>query len=319
MKKLNRSELYNHCSTVNSAELHNTYYPLDHFAVIEVAGDDAARFLQGQLTCNVTELNEIKGNIAAFCNPKGRVISTLLLIKQESSFIVILPRSLVDTVAKKLRMYILRAKVVLTDRSESTQLLGLLCPEASDRVPTASETFGVSHTPFVAIRLPSSTPRFLCLINDMSITPQLDALRSANFRERSADEWRWQDITTALPWFDAPRSEQFIPQMLNLDLLGGVSFNKGCYTGQEIVARTHFLGKSKRQLYLAECGDALEKSGKFSVLDAATLEKQGEVLCWQSLGCQSRLLLVLQIVDEPVKPLILDDDKRTALALISCQ
>lgn len=292
----------------------NTLYPLNHLAIIEVTGDDASEFLQGQLTCNIKELSESKASIAAFCNPKGRVISTLLIIATQDRFLLILPCSLLDKVLKKLQMYVLRSKVQLGDKSGDLGLLGLHCPlpMAELNLPTHDFHCCPVSSDCIGVKLPSSTPRFLCVINSGSdISQSFNGVASGE-----VDEWRYQDISSGLPWFDLEQSEQHIPQMINIDHLGGISFNKGCYTGQEIIARTHYLGKSKRQLRLAQCAGTFSSDANFEIKDAQTEEKIGEILTLQSFGDNTRMLIVLQTVDGETKNLILGDSKQTPVSLI---
>ncbi|WAR46494.1 CAF17-like 4Fe-4S cluster assembly/insertion protein YgfZ [Methylomonas rapida] len=293
----------------------NTLYPLNHLAIIEAAGDDVIQFLQGQLTCNIKELSDDKASIAAFCNPKGRVISTLLIIKTEARFLLILPRSLLDKVLNKLKMYVLRSKVQLGDKSDALSLAGLDWPNTELPLPTDDFQCRLLATGCLSIKLPSTTRRFLCIMDQATDASGI----FKDFIRGNGETWRYRDISAGFPWFDLEQSERHIPQMLNIDQLGGISFNKGCYTGQEIVARTHYLGKAKRQLVLAECNRGLTMISNLSVKDAQTQEKIGEVLDLQALGETTRLLIVLQTVDGEAKNLILDDCEQTPVALISFQ
>ncbi|QPK63273.1 folate-binding protein YgfZ [Methylomonas sp. LL1] len=290
----------------------NILYKLEHLAAIEVTGEDASPFLQGQLTCNINEITDTKASIAAFCNPKGRVISTLLIIKTQPGYILLLPRSLSEKVLTKLRIYVLRSKVHLTDKNDLLMLWGLYRPDPMEGFSLPDVDFHCSsNETLICIKLPSPAPRFLC------ITPAQAGPHpfAENFNHGSCDEWRYGDISAGLPWFEAEQSEQYIPQMLTIDQLGGVSFDKGCYTGQEIVARTHYLGKAKRHLFLAECNRCLRQASDFAVKDAETQEKLGDILTMQALGGTTRLLLVLQTVDGETKNLILDDLEHTPLTL----
>lgn len=289
-------------------------YQLSHLSIIEVNGEDAGQFLQGQLTCNINELTEQKASIAAFCNAKGRMISTLLVVKTQLGFLLILPTGLQATLLKKLQMYVLRAKVTLT-KPEDTVLAGIHVsgdfgnPALPDRDFCCTENNGVRY-----IKMPSAN-RFICIAssNAMLNSPL------ANLPGAPVAEWRFQDISDGIPWFEALQTEQYIPQMLNIDRLGGISFNKGCYTGQEIVARTHYLGKAKRQLYLAETNEILPQDTAPTVKDAQSLEKCGDILAFESKDAVTRLLVVLQTVDDKSKNLILDNQQHTPIQLIPRQ
>ncbi len=293
-----------------------TRYNLSHLGIMEITGADAGRFLQGQLSCNINELNANKASIAAFCNPKGRVISTVLLIKTSNGFWLITPGSLLNKVLNKLKMYVLRAKVQLNDAGNQWRLTGLSChaDHPVDFLPsTAFECRLIENLTWV--KLPSLSPQYLVINTvDQALGHTLELAPLG-----AEEAWRFQEISSGFPWFDEAQSEQHIPQMLNIDQLGGVSFNKGCYTGQEIVARTHYLGKVKRQLFLGECSGRQTSNTVFTIKDAQSQEKLGDILSLQSLNQSSRLLMVLQTVDAETKNLILDDIDQTPVKLIPFQ
>ncbi len=295
--------------------LSNVVYHLAHLAIIEVSGEDTIQFLQGQLTCNINDISESKASIAAFCNAKGRVISTLIVAKTPIGFWLILPESLAETVRKKLQMYVLRSKVTLCI-SEDLSLFGMSGTEVDPPIVLPDQSFDCLHRQNLTwIRLPSEQPRFLCIVN-------LNAGDPPFFNDAPDDSlgtWRYQDISSGFPWFDIAQSEHYIPQMLNIDQLGGISFNKGCYTGQEIVARTHYLGKSKRQLYLAECHVNLPTLAELTVLDAEKQTKCGDIVAMQGLDQNTRMLIVLQTIDDSLKTLILDNHDHTPINLIAFQ
>lgn len=298
--------------------LHNKIFTATGLTVIEVTGQDAPEFLQGQLTCNINDLSESQASIAAFCNAKGRVISTLVVVKTQHSFLLILPDSLIDTVLNKLCRYVLRAQVQLHNQTDALQLLGLqVQPGQINESGWPTANFAVGHHPAMLIKLPSA-PRYLLIATPIQAQDLITHLREQQgFEPGELNEWRYQDISSALPWFDINQTEQHVPQMLNLDRLGGISFNKGCYTGQEIVARSHYLGKVKRALFVAECRQPDISDHGCAVLDSNNLQNLGCVLAASTWAGVTRLLLVLQIVDGQPKNLILDDDHRTPLAIIS--
>lgn len=299
-----------------SFQTSNTLSLLEHLSVIRIHGEDALTFLQGQLTCDVRSVLENKASFAAFCNPKGRVISTLLIFKDKAGYGVIIPSSLLDPVIEKLRRYVLRSKVLLEDASSIDAVLGLDYPQLTPTLALDPEALNVTHGPGLFIALPSEGDRFWWIINKDDLLSNTEKLQSQGFIQTSATTWRFSEITAGIPWFEIEQSEQFIPQMLNLDGLGGISFNKGCYTGQEVVARTHFLGKAKRQLFLATCERELIPDRKLSVFTPFDREKRGDVLNLQNLNGECRLLIVLQTIDEDLKRFILDDELNTELTLL---
>lgn len=288
-------------------------FTLNHLTVINVAGQDAAKFLQGQLTCDVTRLTESQAGIASFCNPKGRVISTLLIVKTADAFLLILPASLLHKVFKKLQMYILRSAVQLSDCSDNLPLYGLHCPPDTASLPQENfAAIAVENT--IVVKLPASSPRYLC-IGKTSELP-VEALGLTGFSRGELDEWRDLDILSGFPWFEDSQSELYIPQMLNIDTLGGISFSKGCYTGQEIIARTHYLGKTKRGLFPAAIDSMETPASGMAVINSDTQQGIGHVLIAQTHSQQTRMLLVLQTEDAEADKLILDDAKQTTVKIL---
>lgn len=293
----------------------SAFYHLTHLAILEVTGEDASQFLQGQLTCNINDVTESKASIAAFCNAKGRVISTLIVAKTQNGFRLMLPDSLAETVLKKLQMYVLRSKVKLCP-STCLSLYGVSGTELKTPIALPEDSFDCSQNQnLICIKMPSTQPRFLFVVNTSASEDEI----FRNVTDSDLAEWCYQDISSGLPWFDVSQTEHYIPQMLNIDQLGGISFNKGCYTGQEIIARTHYLGKSKRQLYLAECSISLAHEAKFVVLDPENQTKCGDVVAMQALEQNTRMLIVLQTVDDSLKTLILDNQDHTSINLIAFQ
>lgn len=290
-------------SSINSRIFH-----LNYLAVIEVSGADSAKFLQGQLTCNINDLSDSQASIAAFCTAKGRVISSLIIIKTADGFCLLLPASLLDKVLKKLQMYVLRSAVKLVDQRQQWAVYGLQTQESAN---PEQPVFSVNQADFITIKLPSAVSRYLMIKPIQS---------PVTVNQTSDDAWRYQDIVDGLPWFEFEQSEQYTPQMLNIDQLGGISFTKGCYTGQEIVARTHYLGKAKRSLFAAQSNQllALPCDG-CSVLDSQTQQTVGHVLTAQHYQQQTYLLIVLQVADVGSPSLVLDDQQHSVITLIASE
>lgn len=226
--------------------------------ILTFSGKDAASFLQGQCTCNVLKLD--RSSLGAFCNAKGRVISLFRIFKSEAAFYVILPKELADTVHQHLRKYVMRADVKIERLDESWHVLGLMRENPADflsdqgfSTPETVDEVGISSKGFV-IKIPSkSTERFIILSHWQPAELNDEAL------------WRLEDIKAGIPTIAQATRESFVPQMLNLDMLGGISFDKGCYTGQEIVARAHYLGNLKRRLYFIEAQEGPPPSAGDSI------------------------------------------------------
>lgn len=281
------------------------------FGVLSVSGRDAATLLQGQITCNVNELNTTRSSLAAMCNPKGRVIAVLLLVKNADGFLLILPVEMLETVKKRLQMYVLRSQVNISDGSDAYCLLGLSEPgEPSPRFVTQNTETTIT------VNFPAACNRKL-LITDTETAIRLwqSKLDYQGYRKANQTEWRYLDTVSGIPWVTQATSEEYIPQMLNLDKLGGISFNKGCYTGQEIVARTHYLGKTKREMFLAECQSlaAPELNANIVNLDNQGQEIVGKVFRVQPLADKVILQVILQLSDSRYDNLGFQDNQQQHL------
>ncbi len=232
---------------------------LSHHGLIAVRGPDADSFLQGQLTCDVREATLEHSLLGAYCSPKGRALACFRLFRRGDAVYLELPRNLVQPTLVRLNKYVLRAKVTLEDASDRLLRFGVAGSHAAalmtkqiGAIPEAVN--GIGHTAedesaLTVIRLPGPMPRF----EAHGPAPEMQALWQAldhPLRLTDIAAWRLLDIVAGIPAVYPETVEAFVPQMLNLDWLGGISFQKGCYTGQEIVARTHYLGKIKRRMYL---------------------------------------------------------------------
>ncbi|WP_457674315.1 CAF17-like 4Fe-4S cluster assembly/insertion protein YgfZ [Thiolapillus sp.] len=220
--------------------------------LIRVSGEDARDFLQGQLTNDINAVTAEQAQLSAWCNPKGRMLALFLVFMHDGDLYLQLPRERLDAVLKRLRMFVLRARVVLEDVSDDLVIAGAAgacLEETITRLP-GKDLGAVTSDDLTLIRLPGEQPR-------IQVVGTADAVNA--FRQRMAnraataseDWWTLQNIRAGLPEVLDATAEAFIPQMVNLDVLEGISFTKGCYTGQEVVARMKYLGQLKRRMYLA--------------------------------------------------------------------
>jgi hypothetical protein len=226
---------------------------LSQFGILKVSGDDGKGFLQSLFSSDVNAVTPARAQLSSFNTAKGRTLATFLIWHNEAGYFLQLPRSLVAPMQKKLSMYVLRAKVKIEDASGGIVCLGLSGANAAALLQRLFPALPqnqydvVQHGDDALIRL--GAERF-----QINTTPQH---APALWQKLAADApagspcWDWLDIRAGIPVILPQTQEQFVPQMANLDVIGHVNFKKGCYTGQEIVARLHYLGKPKRRMYLA--------------------------------------------------------------------
>lgn len=250
---------------------------LSHFGLIRVEGEDAESFLQGQLTNDLRQVTEAHSNLAGWCSAKGRMLANFRCLRRDEAYYLQTPLENLQTVLKRLGMYVLMAKVTLSDASDELLRMGItgdcatsLLTSHFEDIPEAANAV-IQHAGISLIRLPGETPRFELLgPADKLITIWQEAQSRAV--RQGDDFWALQEIRAGVPIIYPATSEAFVPQMTNMQLVDGISFTKGCYTGQEVVARMQYLGKLKRRMYLAHVasdtqplpGDELHSPGSTS-------------------------------------------------------
>jgi hypothetical protein len=234
----------------------NIISDLSYLAIIEISGADAESFLNGQFTINIEKISEHQLQFSAWCNPKGQVKTTFYIYHHADNFYILLPEELKVSFLKQLSMYILRADVQLTDQSDSLTRLGLRLEISdlgqSDLLNLLPDNLAVLPLAATETELSSRQSRYI-IVTDIE---QAESIRNT-LTEKLADidpsVWQFLDIQAGIPWLTPETSEKFLPQMLNLDLMEALDYQKGCYPGQEIIARLHYRGELKRNLYLATC------------------------------------------------------------------
>ncbi len=229
--------------------------PLTHLGLILCNGEDAQDFLHGQLSNDIKKLAFTSSEYAAYCSPKGRMLANFLLWREEEAYCLELARSLAPAILKRLAMYVLRAKVRLFDASESRVILGLAGSAATAALQASfpelpRQAHQVAHDPANGTLIALPGGRFQ-LITELESAKRLWRQLSAVLTPVGARCWEWLEIRNGVPLITPATQEQFLPQMANMELIGAVSFQKGCYPGQEVVARTQHLGQLKRRMVLA--------------------------------------------------------------------
>ena len=240
--------------------------PLTHLGMIAFNGEDAQTFLHGQLSNDVKMLTPERSEYAAYCSPKGRMLANFLVWRQEEAYCLQFSRSLLPAIQKRLAMYVMRSKVKLTDASESHLSLGLAGKAATAALrglfsvlPQQAHQVVHDAANGTLIGLPGDRYQ---LIAGPEAAKRLWLELAATLTPVGTPCWEWLEIRNGIPLLTPATQEQFVPQMANMELIGAVNFKKGCYPGQEIIARTQHLGQTKRRMTLAHLdGPALPQAG----------------------------------------------------------
>ncbi|MDZ4074136.1 MAG: folate-binding protein, partial [Hylemonella sp.] len=236
---------------------------LPHLGVIRAEGEDAAKFLHGQLTQDFSLLGLSEARLAAFCSAKGRMQASFIAFKRShTDILLICSRDLLAPTLKRLSMFVLRSKVKLSDASAEVVLCGLAGEAVQALAPGAHAPWSrndLGPATLVHLYPADGTPRALWVAPAGTPLPTVPALKN--------EDWLWGEVRSGVATLTQPIFEAFVPQMLNYESLGGVNFKKGCYPGQEVVARSQFRGTLKRRAYLAHA--AAEIQAGQEVFDAA--------------------------------------------------
>jgi len=231
--------------------------PLPQFGVIDVAGDDAATFLHSQLTNDIEHLDAASARLSGYCSAKGRLLASLLAWRAGHGVQLLVSKDVQAAVQKRLSMFVLRAKAKLTDASDTLAVVGF----AGDVRDALSGIFDalpdgvhvkVDGPAGALIRVPDAAgrKRYLWIGPRAEVDARLAAL-GGKLPAVSPAVWDWLDVRAGEPRITQPAVEQFVPQMVNFDVIGAVNFRKGCYPGQEVVARSQYRGTIKRRTALA--------------------------------------------------------------------
>jgi folate-binding protein YgfZ len=245
--------------------------PVTDLGLIAVSGEDAASFLHNQLTNDVEHLGTNEARLAGYCTPKGRLQATFLMWRTGQDIFLALPRAIQAPLQKRLTMFVLRSKAKLRDatgEAATGAVLGLAGAKA--QAALARQVGALPDVPYAKVdgafgsvlRLADAfgAPRYLWVTSPETATAALPQLRETLALGGNA-AWHLAEIHAGVPQVTPPTQEQFVPQMVNFELIGGINFKKGCYPGQEIVARSQYLGKLKRRMTLATLPNAAVRAG----------------------------------------------------------
>jgi folate-binding protein YgfZ len=245
--------------------------PLTHLSLLGFAGDDARTFLHNQLTSDVNHLATGNAQYAAWCSPKGRMLASFALFRRGADYLALLSADLSEFIQKRLQIYVLRSRVTIGERSAGCEIIGVSGPQAAGALQSAG-----LEAPAAAMGTTESADASVIRLDDQrcvvvaasGAAPRIWQELSAIVHPAGAPVWQWLDIAAGIPWIAEATREAFVPQMADFDKIGGVSFHKGCYPGQEVVARAKYLGKVKRHLYRVRAAGPL--AAGMSVFPAAT-------------------------------------------------
>lgn len=250
--------------------------------VISITGADAGALLQGQLTAEVRTLPMTQSRLTAWCNPQGRALALMRMFRIDDGYALVLPGDLLEATIKRLRMFVLRSRVTISDCRDTLACIGLAGDGISQAVGDALTLPGDADECSVAgdisiVRIADRRPRWL-LVGPIPSLGQVWQSVAGRCRPVGAGAWALCDVLAGLPQVFAATREHFIPLTLNLDALGGIGFSKGCYTGQEIIARMKYRGHLKQRMQIGRVAAATAPAPGTRLAIAGAEMSAGEVV-----------------------------------------
>jgi folate-binding protein YgfZ len=271
---------------------------LPHLGLLRFTGPDALSFLQGQVSNDTRALSAGDPLLAAYSNPQGRVLAVMHLLPHSTGVAAILPRELVSPTLDRLRKFVLRAKVQMEDAGDALQVSGHHGAQALRSAGLAVPQDGrgyVEHEGIGVGLVRRDSDRYWVIGAGGKLAEHRLAGDSEQ-TDRIEHDWRLADIRAGLPQIYLGTQEAFVAQMLNLDVLDGISFSKGCYTGQEIIARTQHLGRIKRRLYRLQLPGGEWRVGQALRLNDGRSGRLVEVIAGEK-GFEALAVLSVQATD----------------------
>lgn len=276
----------------------DTITDLSHLGLLDIRGNDAGEFLHKQFTLDVRTLVECRATMTAWCNPKGRALASFILYRLSDTYGLILSTDLIDTIGKRLRMFVLRADVIISDPGPTQPCIGITGQQAAAGLE--QRLGSIPATPWqvlrvdrvTILRLPSGQARFLVTGPADELAELWTSMEVSGCCAAATEQWLLADIEAGLPWITAATSELFLPQMLDLDRTGGLAYDKGCYPGQEVIARLHYRGEVKQRLYRGESASAPPLPG--TALYGTDGQRAGTVIIAAATQTGSRILAVAE-------------------------
>ena len=288
---------------------------LSNQALIEVSGDDAQSFLQGQFSNDINLVTEQQAQLSSYSTPKGRMLAIFRIFMFEGNYYLITSQDIKDALIKRLRMFVLMSKVKIEDATDKLVMFGIhgdLCQQL-ENMPKANHQL-IQQKDYCIIH---AETRLLYIGYADALIPLWTKLVKQGFQPVAYQAWHITDIQQGIPAIYQSTSEMFIPQMLNLDILDGINFKKGCYTGQEVVARLHYLGKQKRKMYLASVeSDIVPAPGdELFAENESSQQGTGNIVDIAQIASNQYLLLVMVQIEALDKQIHLKDPNGAILSI----
>ncbi len=302
----------------------NVIVPLTHLGLLRASGADSADFLQGQTSNDVRLVDAGHHQLSSYCTPKGRMLALFTLFMRDNDHYLLLPQELLEAVQKRLTMFVMRSAVKLESVGDTLPRLGLSGPEAesllSKALGSCPSEAGESLTVdgITVLRRPGTLPRFICLGETERMIALWQSLAS-EAQPAGVAPWDLLEIRAGIPNIGSGSVEAFVPQMVNLQLVNGVNFKKGCYPGQEVVARMQYLGKLKRRMYRvhADTGHLPAPGTALFSPDSASAQGAGKVVrAAPAPDGGSELLVVAEVSSAEQQMLYLEDENGPKLTLL---
>lgn len=257
---------------------------LSHYALIKASGEDVVDFFQGQTTNDIKLVTENTSQLSAYCNPKGRILASFRIFKRNNHYFLRLQADTIDATIKRLRMFVMRSKVELVDSSDELSRMGVAGINATvklkgifNNLPENTDD-SLTENDVTIIKLPGTIPAYEIHAPTEQLIVMWEKLQDDAVLV-GKNSWNLLTIRAGIPEIVADTVEAFVPQMVNLQAINSLSFTKGCYPGQEVVARMHYLGKVKRRLYLGSANsEHLPLPGEIIATGTEKEEKAGQIV-----------------------------------------
>ncbi len=308
---------------IQALQLNNSICALQDMSLLYVGGEDATDFLQNQLSNDINAIDDQTIQISSFSNAKGRMLGIFRVIKIDGGYLLLMPSSILPSMQQKLQKFIIRSRVILADISDSFARFSLLTSEhdiiTHEHIPSQINQVYQTDS-LISVRLPNVGDQFRYLVfsNIAEEAINLWSSFSSQLKINNFDNWRLQEIQSGVACLYPQTEAAFVLQMSNLQLVNGVSFKKGCFPGQEVVARMQYLGKLKRRMYLAEVetSHCPEPGDELSVKGSEKPDGSGKVVdAVQFNEQQCMMLFIAQMEKADNNELVLFDQQNKIITL----